>query len=137
MEVIDSVDKPKNDAKLLLAYSQEIAPKIRELLKKKELLKDFKDSDETALELADAVKSAQAALKDYIEKSDDGKEIIDEIHAIEKEVKEAIKGAAKASTFKPAQLKAFLLARAKEDAVKKVIDKGSIFTELTLILKEV
>ncbi len=135
--VIDSVDKPKPNPAVLTAYSQEIAPMIRNLIKKKELLKDFKESDDKAIELAEAIKSAQADLKKYVEESEDGMEYLDDIKAIEIEIKQAVKAAGKASNYKPADLKAFFIARAKEDAVVKVIAKGDIFEDLKKLLGEV
>jgi hypothetical protein len=128
------VDKPKPNPAVLMGYSQEIAPMIRNLIKKKLILKDFKDSDERALELAELVKEAQAELKKYIEESEDGMEIIGDIKSIEREIKEAVQAAGKASNYKPKDLKAFFVARAKDDAVVKAIEKGTIFTDLKKLL---
>lgn len=135
--VIDSVDKPKPNPAVLVGYSQEIAPKIRDLIKKKLILKDFKESDEKAIELANIVKEAQADLKKYVEESEDGMEILDEIKSIENEIKQAVKSAGQASNYKPKDLKAFFVARAKEDAVVKVIEKGDIFKDIKQLLGEV
>lgn len=124
----------KDISKALLAYSQEIAPLVRLVAKKKDLLKDFKESDQGAIDLAEIVTAAQEALKAYIESTDDGKEIMQDIKDAENELKQAIKGAAKATEQKPADLKAFFVARSKDQAVKKVIDKGDKFETLNKAL---
>lgn len=134
--VIDSPTKPVPNPAVLMAYSQEIAPMIRMLIKKKELLKDFKESDDKAIELTEAIKETQAEFKKYVEESEDGMMYLDEIKDIETEIKTAVKAAGKASNYKPKDLKAFFLARAKEDAVVKVIAKGDIFEDLKKLLGE-
>ncbi len=116
--------------KKLVEYSKEIAPMIRDILYQKELLKDFKESDERAVELAEDVASAQDALKAYVEASEDGKAILDKIKELETELKQAVRGAAKDTEYKAAMLKAFFTARQKDDAVKKTITKGDVFDEL-------
>lgn len=118
----------------LVAYSQEISPIIREIAKKKELLKDIAGSDEGAQELAQEAADVQEAYKSYLETIDGYSEVATELKELEKDLKEAISGAAKASDFKAAELKAFYLARNKEQAVKKTIDKGVLFEELNTIL---
>lgn len=120
----------------LVEYSKEIAPRVRAVIKKKELLKDFKESDEHAIELAQTIKDAQALLKAYLEENDDSKEILEAIKEQTKELKLAIKAAAKVTEHKPAELKAFFTARAKEDGVKKVIVKGDKFEAITKELNE-
>lgn len=126
----------------LSEYSKEIGPLVRELAKKKELLKDFKESDETAVELAQKVKDAQEALKAYVETSDRGKELLAEIKEKDTELKEAVKAAARATKdtdrpFKVGELKPYFVARNKGDekkSVTKVIDKGDTFEELEVII---
>lgn len=126
----------QTNAATLIEYSREISPRIREINKKKELLKDFKESDETALELAEAIKEAQATLKKYLAEEDRPKELQDEIKAQALELKLAIKAASRVSKHKPAELKAFFTARVKEDGVKKVIVKGDKFEALVKELNE-
>ncbi len=123
-------DTPEQQAALLLAYSKEIAPKIQAVLYQKELLKDFKESDETALGFAEDVGAAQDALKAYIEGNDDAKAILTQIKELETDLKQAIRAAARGTDYKAAVLKAFFTARQKEDAVKKTITKGDLFDEL-------
>lgn len=132
--VIDSEDKPKSSPQALIEYSREIVPMLKDLLKQKELLKDFKESDDTALDLAAAIKDAQDELKAYIEKDEDAKLFIDRIKEIENDIKEAVKGAAKVCDFKEAELKAFFLAHVKE-TVDKTVDKGTAFAALEELLK--
>jgi len=123
----------------LIEYSREIGPKIRNIEKKKELLKDFKKTDEKAVELAQNVADAQAVLKKYIEDSETS--LIAEIKSMNAELTTAIKGAARATKdsprpYKAGELKAYFQARnktyeqGKVPPVKKVIVKGSTFDEL-------
>ena len=115
----------------LIEYAKEISPYIRQIKAKKDIIADFKESDEKAQELAAAVKESQEALKAYVENDDDMKAVLEEISELEKELKQALKAASKASGYKPAELKAFFVARNKEqEAVKKVIDKGELFEAL-------
>lgn len=125
----------KDISEALFAYSQEIAPLVRMVTKKKDILKDFKESDQGAINLAEVVKAAQENLKAYIESTDDGKVILEEIKDAENDLKQAIKGASKATDEKPAVLKAFFVARSKDEAVKKVIDKGDKFETLNKALE--
>ena len=140
--VMDSVDKKLVDPRAMVEYSREIAPKIKDLLYQKELQKDFKESDDTAVDLAEAVKTAQAQLKDYLKKDDDYKAIQEKVDELEKEIKEAIKSMSKVCEFKPADLKAFLQARVKDvmskkeqkGTVVKTVDKGQTFDQLNHLL---
>lgn len=134
------VDEKKPQA--LTEYSKEIGPLVRAVAKKKELLKDFKESDETAVALAETVKIAQEALKAYVEASDDGKTILAEIKEAETELKTALKGAAYSTKntptpYKAGELKPYFVARNKEkkaQAVEKVIKKGDTFEALEKVL---
>lgn len=127
----------------LVEYSREIGPRIRAIEFKKQIIKDFKGMDETALELADKVKAAQEELKAYVDR--EHAELIDEIKALEAELKTAIKGAARATKdtprpFTAGELKPYFVARnkpveqGKVAPVKKVIDKGDTFEELEVKL---
>jgi hypothetical protein len=133
--VIDSPDKKPNDSKALLAYSREIGPMIRDLLYQKELLKDFKESNEKAIELSENLSNSQADLKLFLDSNEGSQEIIRRIKELEEDLKLAVKAASKVCDFKPAELKAYFTARAKEDAVEKVIDKGEKFDTLEEMLK--
>lgn len=121
----------------LLEYSREIGPKIRELLKKKEILKEYKEENETVEELVANIKEAQDELKKFLETNDDFKEIYEEIKDLENDIKQAIKGAERATDkkFPAALLKTYFVARAKEN-VDKTVEKGEAFAELTSILLE-
>lgn len=127
----------------LVEYNREIVPRIKELDKKKQIIKDFKETDETAQNLIADVKSAQEKLKAYVEEQN--KDILDEIKSLEGELKEAIKGAARSTKdtkrpFKAGELKPYFVARSKPvekgkpKPVEKVIVKGGTFTELETIV---
>lgn len=120
----------------LVEYSREIGPRVRAIEAKKQVIKDFKTTDETALALAENVATAQAALKAHVEKEND--DIIKEIKELETELKEAIKGAARSTKgtdreFKAGELKPYFVARnkpveqGKMKPVVKVITKGDTF----------
>jgi hypothetical protein len=113
----------------LIEYSREIQPMIRDVLYQKELLADFKASDEKAQTLAESVAEAQAELKKYLESNDQSKDILDGIKAVENDIKVAIKGASRGTNYKPAELKQFLIARVKA-SVEKTVSKGELFSEL-------
>lgn len=113
----------------LVEYNKEIQPLIRDLIKQKELLKDFVESDEQCIEHASYVKDAQEVLKSIIEESEDGKEILQKIKDIDNDIKQAVKGAARGTPYKAAELKAYFMARAKQ-SVEKVVDKGDLFETL-------
>ncbi len=131
--VIDSTDKKPANPQALVEYSREIAPMLKDLLHQKELLKDFKESDDTAIDLADAIKTAQEQLKDYLAKEDDAVEISGKIVELENDIKQAVAGAARVCDYKPAELKKFFLARVKE-TVAKTVDIGTAFAELERLL---
>jgi uncharacterized coiled-coil DUF342 family protein len=113
-----------------LEYSKEIAPLIRQAEYQKDLMKDFKETDEKALELAELIKEAQEALKEYLSSQEEFKALQESLKAIESDIKEAIKAAAKGTDFKPAMLKKFFVARNKEEGVVKVVEAGVTFKEL-------
>ncbi len=113
----------------LVAYNQEIQPYIRDLMQQKELLKDHIESDEQCVEHAGYVKDAQETLKSIIAESERGAELLDKIKEIENDIKQAVKAAAKNTPYTPAELKAYMVARAKA-SVSKVVDKGALFGEL-------
>lgn len=119
----------------LIEYSRNIAPIVRNLAKQKELLADFKASDAKYIELTEEVKELQDAMKAYLEGTDDGKEILDEIKDISNDLKQAVAAAAQGSVYKAAELKQFFITRAKDEGVEKVVTKGELFDELDNLLK--
>lgn len=124
-----------NTTATLVEYSRNIAPIIRDLNHQKELLADFKASDEKYLELAAEVKALQDAMKEYLKKSDDGAEILEKIKDLNNDLKLAVKAAARGTEYKAAKLKQFFVARSKEEGVVKVIVKGCYFDALDNLLK--
>lgn len=113
----------------LAAYAKELSPTIRKVLELKELLKEFKSSDDGALELQETIKEAQEELKDYLSKHEDSGATITEIKELEKDLKEGFAAAVKDSDYKPADFKAYLIARAN-DKVEVVVAKGVTFGSL-------
>lgn len=116
------------------AYAKEILPMIRELNKQKDYLADFKTTDEEAVKLTEAVKEVQDALKEYLDVNDHAAELQERIKDISKDIKEAVAGAAKDEKYTTAELKAYFIARVKEEGVEKVVDKGVLFTELNEVI---
>jgi len=114
----------------LQAYNQEIQPLLRTINGFKEDLKEFKETDEKALKLAEAIKDAQEELKLYLEDNTTSKDILENIKEHSKEFGLAVKGAAKGTAYKVKDLKPYFVARSKEDAVEKAVDKGQLFEEL-------
>lgn len=114
----------------LQAYNQEIQPLLRTVNEFKDALKAFKETDEKALKLIEAIKDAQEELKLYLEDNTTSKDILDNIKEHTKEFGLAVKAAAKGSAYKVNQLKPYFVARSKEDAVEKAVDKGQLFDEL-------
>jgi len=132
--VIDSTTKQKVNPAALMEYSREIIPMIKQLIYQKELMKEFTENDETVIDYSDAVKQSQEALKKYLATNDDAVTVNNKIKDISNDIKIAIKGAAKVCEYKPDALKAFFVARVRED-VDKTVSKGVIFSELEEILK--
>lgn len=118
-------------ATTLMAYSQEIAPLIRQAAELKADLKDFKESDEQAIKLAEVIKQAQDDLKQYLEDNQKSADIIEAIKDVEKDIKLAVQAAAKNSAYKASELKSYFIARSRDDGVEKVVCKGTLFEDLT------
>lgn len=112
----------------LMEYSREVMPLIRQLNKKKEILKDYKDGHEDVKLLQTRIKALQKELAETLEKDDDYKQINADVKEISVALKQALKSAAKASGFKAKNLKEYFQARAKEEAVKKTVEKAQRFT---------
>lgn len=126
---------------VLREYNKEIQPRIRELSKMKEDLKDFLESDDDVAKLKKSIKDAQEELALFMETNDDVKQMTDGIKDVSREIKEAIKAASKATKntphhWKPAHLKEYMFARAKDetDVVVKTIQKGTRFSALNEII---
>lgn len=113
----------------IAAYNNEIQPMLKVLTGFKEDLKDFKETDEKALKLIQAVKDAQEELKAYLEDNPTSKDILDNIKEHTKEFGLAVKAAAQGSAYKVGELKAYYVARNKE-TVEDVIGKGDLFSDL-------
>lgn len=111
----------------LLSYNQEIIPKFLALATAKEILKDRMDGDQIVQDYLQDIKALQEDIKVYLE--DKEPELVREIKDLNTDIGLACKAAAKGTTYKPAELKAFFAARAKQ-SVSKVIDKGDLFCEL-------
>lgn len=111
----------------LIEYSREIVPMFIALNEKKTTLKEWAAEDAVMQKMADDIKALQDAAKEYMEKVEST--LVREIKDLETDIKEAVKGAARGANYKPAELKGFFAARAK-DSVEKVVDKGEMFAEL-------
>lgn len=118
----------------LAEYQKEILPMIRNLEYQKALLADFKSSDEKAVALAEAVKDAQKALKDYLDTEEYAAGLQETIKEIARDIKTAIAGAANGEKYKPAELKAYWVAKVKDEGVEKVVSKGTLFVELNGVI---
>jgi len=113
----------------MIEYSREIGPKIRKLIELNETLKEWKAEDAGVQQFAEDIKGLQEGLKSYIEDKESG--LIREIADVSTDIKLAVKAAAKNTQYKPAELKAYFVARAKE-SVSKVVDKGELFAQLEI-----
>ena len=111
----------------LQSYNQEIQPNIRKLMEKQDALKEWAKENGKVLELKAQIKELQDELKAHIENTES--ELVREINDLQTDIKLAIKGMSKGSAYKPAELKAYLFARAKE-AVDKTLEKAELFEAL-------
>lgn len=117
-----------------IEYSKELAPTIRKVIELKDLLKEFKETNEQYIEHQGYVKEAGGVLKGILEDNTESAAILEEISELTKDLKEGFAAAAKGTEFSPAEVGAYLQARAKEDGVSKVVTKGNVFTELDEML---
>jgi Mg2+ and Co2+ transporter CorA len=111
----------------LIEYSREVMPLVRALQKKKELIKDCKDSDENVTTLQENVKCLQKKLDEILADNDDYNQLVSEMKEVSVELKQAIKSASRASGFKAQELKEYFFARAKQEAVEKTVKKAERF----------
>lgn len=111
--------------------AQEIEAKVREINKKQELLKDY-ISQLTSVESIDSqIKELQEQRKAVIAADVECAALQEEIKALNKELTQAAKFAAKNTSFKPAVVKAFFKAKAEsEEKVEGVKKKGADFSFL-------
>lgn len=118
--------------KEFVAHTQEIMPLIRTLAKKKELVKDFLDNSDDVATLRQNIEVAKKALADFLETNDDYKALVAEHKEAATGVRLALKTAKKVFDKKPAELKAYFSARAKQSGVEKVVKKAKLFEELSV-----
>lgn len=111
----------------LLSYNQEIVPLFTQLAESKALLKEKVDVDTVVQDFQAQIKEMQEAIKEHLE--DKYSEIVREIKDLETDIKLAVKGAARGTNFKAAELKSFFQARAKQ-SVEKVVGRGELFSQL-------
>lgn len=116
-----------NQTLTLQAYNQEIQPKIRNLLKKQEIIKEWANDDELIAQYKEQIKEMNENIKSYIAEKE--AELTREINDLQTDIKLAIKAAAKASGYKPAELKGYMMARAR-DKVEDTFAKAELFTKL-------
>lgn len=113
----------------LQEYQSEVLPMMRALDYQKELIADFKASDEKAVAMAEAVKQAQRELKDYLETEEYSVELHTKKKELENDIKQAITAAAAGEKYKPAELKTYWAAKVKE-TVDISIGRGVMFKDL-------
>lgn len=113
----------------LVEYNQEIQPKLRKLFELKDALKEWIDSDAELNELYDALAQDKENIKKLIEEKNP--DLLREIKDIELDVKLACKSAAKNTEYTPAEIKSYLIARAKQ-SVEKTLEKAATFSDLEL-----
>lgn len=109
------------------AYAQEISPLIRQVIKKKIILSEFKKEDAEYLKFAEQIKELQAEQKAYLAEKES--ELIGEIKDLDNDIKEGIKAMTQGTKFSAKDVKAYLISRAKEK-VDEVILKGDVFGAL-------
>lgn len=119
------------NASLLVEYTKEIMPLVRNVEYVKDQIKDFKESNEEINNILEEKKTLTDKINAIVEADDFGKELLEKLKVAENELKQAVKGAAKSvEGVKPAELKAYYKARAKDEGVKKVVVKGEKFDVL-------
>lgn len=116
----------------LQSYNQEIQPQIRKLIEKQEALKEWAAENSEVLKYKTEIKELQEKMKAFIE--DTETELIREIKDLSVDIKLAIKAASKGSAYKPAELKAYMFARAKAK-VEDALDKAELYQALNEELK--
>jgi len=115
----------------LVEYNKELQPKIRDLLKKQQIVKEWAAEDETIAELKAQIKEMNENIKSHIE--DKESQLVREIKDLQMDIKLALKGACKGTDLKPAEVKAYMFARA-QDKVDGVLEKATLFSSLEELL---
>lgn len=100
-------------------------------MKKQDILKEWAAEDPTVLKYKQEIKDLQESLKNFIKETES--EIVREIDDLQIDIKLAIKGMSKGSPYKPAELKGYLFARAK-DKVEETFAKAELFEKLDVEL---
>lgn len=111
----------------LQEYNQEIQPALRTLFKKQDILKEWAADDTTVQDFKRDIKELQDKLKEYVEITES--QLTREINDLKVDIKQAVKAAAKQSGYKPAELNAYFVARAKEK-VEDTLNKAELFEKL-------
>lgn len=108
----------------------------REIAHQEELLKDFAERIEGVVEARQQIKEMNESIKEYIAADEECFAISEKIKAMKKELSQAAKVVAKNTSFKPAVVKGFFKAKVKgEEAVKKIVEKGSDFNTIESLIK--
>lgn len=111
----------------LQEYNKEIQPLLHSLFKKEEILKEFSKDDVIVLGIKEKIKALNEDIKAHLEEQEP--DLVREINALKTDIGEAIKAAAKVSETKPAALKSYLVARAKQK-VEDTFEKAELFEKL-------
>lgn len=113
------------------SYAAELQATVVAIAHKAEIMKDIKEADEGYQKRMEAIKELQEELKAYVLTIEDYYSLDEEKKALEKELKQGSKAATSGTGIKPADFIAFLKAKAKEEGVLKVVEKGMTFSALT------
>lgn len=117
----------QNNVATFVEYNKEIAPKLHSLLKKQEILKEWAKDDSEIAKFKDQIKELQDDMKEYIKETET--ELVREIDDLTIDIKEAIKAMCSGTEYKPAQVKTYLMARAKQK-VEDAFEKAELFEKL-------
>ena len=121
----------------LKQYNGEIQELFRASAQKKELIDDFKKTDQKYLDAMVKVKEAQDAAKEILEQFENAGEWISEKKALDKSIKEAIIAATEGSEWEDKEKRKIYTEYCKKRSAQKVgevITKGVEFTALDNII---
>lgn len=110
--------------------TNELKELAQQISYKNELLKNIKENEESIQELKASIVDAQDQIKALLAANLDYFTIEKEKKELEKELKVGAKMAVKDTGFKPAVFVQYVKAKAKEEAVEKVVVKGALFRSL-------
>lgn len=113
----------------LVEYSREVVPMIKAIKEKKDAMKELVEGDEQAQDIVQAIKDLQGDLENYLLSIKGYEASSAALKELERDLGLAIKGAARGTSHKVPELKAYFTARAAE-ATQKVIEKGELFVSL-------